>query len=49
MLWTVFVILLVAWLILLVAQVTLGGAIHILFVAALAIGLAQIISGRQAF
>ena len=47
MLWTIFVILLVMWLLGLVTSYTLGGFIHILLVIALAVALIQIISGRR--
>jgi len=47
MLWTIFVILLVLWLLGLVTSYTLGGFIHILLVVALAVVLIQIISGRR--
>jgi hypothetical protein len=48
MLWTIFVILLVLWLLGLVSAYTLGGFIHILLVVAIAILLIQLISGRRA-
>jgi hypothetical protein len=48
MLWTIFVILLVLWLLGLVTSYTLGGFIHILLVVAIAVALIQIISGRRA-
>jgi hypothetical protein len=48
MLWTLFVILLVLWLVGLVTSYTLGGFIHILLVLAIAVALVQIISGRRA-
>ncbi|HVW86722.1 MAG TPA: lmo0937 family membrane protein [Bryobacteraceae bacterium] len=48
MLWTIFVILLVLWLLGLVTSYTLGGFIHILLVIAIAVALIQIISGRRA-
>ena len=48
MLWTIFVILLVLWLLGLVTTYTLGGFIHILLVVAIAIALIQLISGRRA-
>jgi hypothetical protein len=48
MLWTIFVILLVLWLLGLVTSYTLGGFIHILLVVAIAIALIQLISGRRA-
>lgn len=48
MLWTIFVILLVLWLVGLVTSYTLGGFIHILLIVAIAIALIQIIGGRRA-
>lgn len=47
MLWTIFVILLVLWLLGLVTSYTMGGFIHILLVVAIAVALIQIISGRR--
>jgi hypothetical protein len=48
MLWTIFVILLVLWLIGVVSSYTLGGFIHILLVLALVVLLLRIIQGRSA-
>jgi hypothetical protein len=48
MLWTIFVILLVLWLLGLVSAYTLGGFIHVLLIVALAILVIQLISGRRA-
>jgi hypothetical protein len=48
MLWTIFVILLVLWLLGLVSSYTMGGFIHILLVVAIAVLLIQLISGRRA-
>jgi len=48
MLWTIFVILLVLWLLGLVTSYTLGGFIHILLVIAVVVLLIQLISGRRA-
>ncbi len=48
MLWYVLVVLLVSWLILLVSRYTFGGAAHILFVGAVAVGLYQILWRRSA-
>jgi hypothetical protein len=48
MLWTIFVILLVLWLLGLVTSYTMGGFIHILLVVAIAMALIQLISGRRA-
>jgi len=47
MLWTIFVILLVLWLLGLVTSYTLGGFIHILLVVAIAVMLNQLITGRR--
>jgi len=48
MLWTIFVILLVLWLVGVVTSYTLGGFIHILLVIALVVLLIQLITGRRA-
>jgi hypothetical protein len=47
MLWTIFVILMVLWLLGLATSYTLGGFIHILLVLAIASVLIQLIQGRQ--
>jgi hypothetical protein len=47
MLWTIFVILLVLWLLGIVTSYTLGGFIHILLVIALVVLVIQLISGRR--
>lgn len=47
MLWTIFVILLVLWLLGLVTSYTMGGFIHILLVVAVAVLLIQVITGRR--
>ncbi len=47
MLWTIFVILLVLWLLGLVTSYTLGGFIHILLVVALVILVINLLSGRR--
>ena len=47
MLWTIFVILLVLWLLGLVSSYTLGGFIHILLLLAIASVLIQVIQGRR--
>jgi len=47
MLWTIFVILLVLWLLGLVSGYTLSGFIHILLVAAVVILLIRLIQGRS--
>ena len=48
MLWTIFVILLVLWLLGLVRSYTLGWFIHILLVIAIVVLIIQLISGRRA-
>jgi hypothetical protein len=47
MLWTIFVILLVLWLLGIVTSYTLGGFIHILLVIALVVLVIQLITGRR--
>ena len=47
MLWTIFVILLVLWLLGVVSSYTLGGFIHILLVLALVVLVIRIIQGRS--
>ena len=47
MLWTIFVILLVLWLLGLVTSYTLGGFIHILLVLAIVVLVIRIIQGRS--
>jgi hypothetical protein len=47
MLWTIFVILLVLWLLGVVSSYTLGGFIHMLLVIALVVLLIQLITGRR--
>lgn len=46
MLWTIFVILLVLWLLGLVSGYTIGGFIHILLVIAVVVLLIRLIQGR---
>ena len=48
MLWTIFVILLVLWLLGVVTSYTLSGFIHILLIVALAVLLINVIQGRRA-
>jgi hypothetical protein len=48
MLWTIFVVLLVLWLLGMVGSYTLGGFIHILLVVAVAVLLIQLVTGRRA-
>ena len=47
MLWTIFVILLVLWLLGMVSSYTLGGYIHILLLIAIAVVLIRVIQGRN--
>ncbi|HXM24033.1 MAG TPA: lmo0937 family membrane protein [Terriglobales bacterium] len=47
MLWTIFVILLVLWLLGIVSSYTLGGFIHLLLVLAVVVLLIRIIEGRR--
>jgi hypothetical protein len=47
MLWTIFVILLVLWLLGLVTSYTMGGFIHVLLAIAIVVVLVQVIQGRR--
>jgi hypothetical protein len=47
MLWTIFVILLILWLLGIVSSYTLGGFIHILLVIAVVLLLINLITGRR--
>ncbi len=47
MLWTIFVILLILWLLGLVTSYTMGGFIHILLVVAVVILIFRLLSGRR--
>jgi hypothetical protein len=47
MLWTIFVILLVMWLLGMVSSYTMGGFIHLLLILAIAVVLIDIIRGRR--
>jgi hypothetical protein len=47
MLWTIFVILLVLWLLGMVTSYTMGGLLHILLVAAVILVLFNLFSGRR--
>ena len=47
MLWTIFVLLLVLWLLGVVSSYTLGGFIHILLVIAVVVLLINLITGRR--
>jgi hypothetical protein len=49
MLWTIFVVLVILWLLGLVSGYTIGGFIHILLVIAIVVVLIRIISGRKPF
>jgi Family of unknown function (DUF5670) len=47
MLWTIFVILVVLWLLGIVTSYTLGGFIHLLLVLAVIVLLIQVLQGRR--
>jgi hypothetical protein len=47
MLWTIFVILLILWLLGMVSGSTLGGFIHLLLILAVVVVLIRIIQGRR--
>jgi len=47
MLWTIFVVLLVLWVLGLVSSYTLGGFIHLLLILAIAVLLIRVIQGRS--
>jgi hypothetical protein len=47
MLWTIFVILLVLWLLGMVTSYTMGGFIHILLVIAIVVVIIRVIQGRR--
>ena len=47
MLWTIFVVLLILWLLGFVSGYTIGGFIHILLVIAIVVVLIRIIQGRR--
>ena len=47
MLWTIFVILLILWLLGVVSSYTLGGFIHLLLVVALVVLLINLLTGRR--
>ncbi len=47
MLWTIFLILLILWLVGVVSSYTLGGLIHLLLVAAIVALILQLLSGRR--
>ena len=47
MLWTIFVILMILWLLGMVSSYTLGGFIHILLILAIVVVLIRVIQGRN--
>ncbi len=47
MLWTIFVVLMILWLLGMVTSTTLGGFIHLLLVIAIAVVLIRVIQGRS--
>jgi hypothetical protein len=47
MLWTIFVILLILWLLGMVSSYTMGGFIHVLLVLAIGVVLIRLIQGRS--
>ena len=47
MLWTIFVILLVLWLLGMVSSYTMGGFIHLLLILAIVVVLIRVIQGRN--
>jgi hypothetical protein len=47
MVWTIFVILLVLWLLGLISGYTIGGFVHILLVIAIVVVLIRVIQGRR--
>jgi Family of unknown function (DUF5670) len=47
MLWTIFVVLLILWLLGLVSSYTMGGFIHLLLVLALVVLVINLITGRR--
>lgn len=47
MMWTIFVILLILWVLGMVTSVTLGGFIHLLLIIAIVVVLLRVISGRS--
>ena len=49
MLWTIFIVLVILWLLGLVSGNTIGGFIHVLLVIAIVVVLIRIIQGRKPF
>jgi Family of unknown function (DUF5670) len=47
MLWTIFVILLILWLLGMVTSYTMGGFIHVLLVIAIVVVIIRVIQGRR--
>jgi hypothetical protein len=47
MLWTIFVVLVILWLLGLVSGYTIGGFIHVLLILAIVVVLIRVISGRR--
>lgn len=47
MLWTIFLLLMILWLLGMVTSYTLGGFIHILLIMAIAVVLIRVIQGRN--
>lgn len=47
MLWTIFLVLLILWLLGMVSSYTLGGFIHLLLIIALVVLLIRVIQGRR--
>ena len=47
MLWTIFVILMILWLLGMVSGATLGGFVHLLLVLAIVVVLIRVIQGRR--
>jgi hypothetical protein len=47
MLWTIFVILMIMWLLGMVSSYTFGGFIHLLLILAIAVVLINVIQGRR--
>jgi len=47
MLWTIFVVLVVLWMLGIVSSYTLGGYIHVLLLLAIAVVLIRVIQGRK--
>ncbi len=48
MLWTIFVVLMILWLLGMVTSTTMGGFIHLLLIVAIVVVLLRVIQGRPA-